>query len=308
MRWIRNVRTWVPKRYSQDELLTIFGLKNHTLARRIFAKSAIEHRHTMIDPTHPFSDDAHLQLPEFEEMLSHLTSRDQIIEVSNLPALPLKHRSLHSHLHGRWCPGAIYALEMAAREPGRSSVLTVDINSQLRWQPDFEDANDVVAFALFGDGVACADVEDVSATEAPAPRILGFSYLHDREAPWVRYDQGKLFLNRDLPRQSLPLIESCIGKLLGEHGLTIKDVRYWIVHPGGRKILDNLGASLGIETHLNHSRAVLAEYGNIGASSLLFVLKEVMETRPTAGSYGLMVSFGPGPSKGFSAGCCLIQW
>ncbi|MDP4000744.1 MAG: 3-oxoacyl-[acyl-carrier-protein] synthase III C-terminal domain-containing protein [bacterium] len=308
MRWIRNIRTWVPKRYSQDELLTIFGLKNHELARRIFAKSAIEHRHTMIDPTHPFSDDTHLQLPEFEEMFSHLTSRDQIIEVSNLRALPLKHTSPHYHLHGKWCVGAIYALEMTAKRRDRSSVLTVDINSQLRWLPDFQDANDVVAFALFGDGVACADVEDASATEASTPRILDFSYLHDREAPWVRYQQGKLFLNRDLPRQALPLIESCIGKLLGEHGIAVKDVNHWIVHPGGRKILDNIGASLGIEEHLNHSRAILAGYGNIGASSLLFILKEVMETRPTVGSYGLMVGFGPGQSEGFSAGCCLIQW
>lgn len=308
MRWIRNIHTWVPKRYSQDELLTIFGLKNHKLARRIFAKSAIEYRHTMFDPAHPLSDNADLQLPEFEEMLSHLASHDQIIEVSNLRALPLKHRSLHSHLYGRWCVGAIYALEMAARLHGRSGILTVDINSQLRWLPDFQDANDVVAFALFGDGVACADVEDVSATEPSAPRILGFSYLHDREASWVRYQQGKLFLSRDLPSQALPLIESCIGKLLGEHGIAVKDVNHWIVHPGGRKILDSLGARMCIEGRLNHSRTILARYGNIGASSLLFVLKEVMETRPTAGSYGLIVGFGPGSSEGFSAGCCLIQW
>jgi predicted naringenin-chalcone synthase len=67
------------------------------------------------------------------------------------------------------------------------------------------------------------------------------------------------------------------------------------VHPGGRRILDVVGQSLGIGEELWASRQVLREHGNTSSSAVLLTLERLLaERRPSSGQHVVCLAFGPG--------------
>jgi len=65
------------------------------------------------------------------------------------------------------------------------------------------------------------------------------------------------------------------------------------VHPGGPKILDAVGAALGLPAEaVWASREVLAEHGNMSSATVLFILQRLIE-RGASGPC-VAVGFGPG--------------
>uniref|UniRef100_A0A804P0J6 Uncharacterized protein n=1 Tax=Zea mays TaxID=4577 RepID=A0A804P0J6_MAIZE len=75
---------------------------------------------------------------------------------------------------------------------------------------------------------------------------------------------------------------------------------FWVVHPGGPRIMDTFTAALKLQPEkLSASRRVLREYGNMTGPTLIFVLDEAIRRRQLdheEGSceWGLMVGLGPG--------------
>ncbi|XWS66401.1 hypothetical protein CRYUN_Cryun05aG0196100 [Craigia yunnanensis] len=85
--------------------------------------------------------------------------------------------------------------------------------------------------------------------------------------------------------------------------ITNWDSIFYVVHPGGLAILDQMEARLGLEKHkLRASRHVLNEYGNMSSASVFFVMdemrnKSVEEGKHTTGEgleWGVLLGFGPG--------------
>ena len=78
-----------------------------------------------------------------------------------------------------------------------------------------------------------------------------------------------------------------------------EQISSWAIHAGGRSILD--AAERGLELpqgSLWASREVLARYGNMSSSTLMFVLSELIG-RPDTGK-GVAIAFGPGlAAEGF---------
>src|SRR5258708_26211141 len=75
------------------------------------------------------------------------------------------------------------------------------------------------------------------------------------------------------------MIESAVDALLARNGLRRADIRFWVAHPGGRKVLDNVQRHLGLtDEQLRFSRAVLRKFGNMSSPTVMFVLDEVMRT------------------------------
>ena len=74
----------------------------------------------------------------------------------------------------------------------------------------------------------------------------------------------------------------------------------FICHPGGAKVLSAIESALGLDGGaLRHERAVLRDYGNMSAPTLLFVLKRALEgglTGPVA-----LAALGPGFTASFLA-------
>ena len=85
-------------------------------------------------------------------------------------------------------------------------------------------------------------------------------------------------------------------------GLGPSDIARFVCHPGGAKVLPAIEARLGLdEGSLDVEREVLAEFGNMSAPTVLFVLERVLAREPE----GRLVAAALGP--GFTAGFVALE-
>jgi alkylresorcinol/alkylpyrone synthase len=94
--------------------------------------------------------------------------------------------------------------------------------------------------------------------------------------------------------------------LLKEHKLARDDVRHWVLHSAGRRVLDRAADLLQLDpAQTAASRTVLKRYGNMSSATILFVLDETLAiTTPAPGDWGVMIGLGPG----FAAEGALLRW
>jgi predicted naringenin-chalcone synthase len=116
----------------------------------------------------------------------------------------------------------------------------------------------------------------------------------------------RLVLSSDVRTTGASMLRELVEAMLEEHGLAKQDIRFWILHSAGRKVLDNAREYLGLsEDDLCWSRSVLRDYGNMSSATVLFVLEKVMRSGlPKPGDLAVMAALGPG----FAAEGALLRW
>ena len=200
---------------------------------------------------------------------------------------------------GLGCGGGVSGLSLAARlasvRPG-STVLFVTIElCSLAFRLDELTTANIVATALFGDGGAACVLR--SGEEGPW-RIEGSGQHTWPETLSVmgwNVDPsgfGVIFSQMIPPFVRLRMGEAVDG-ILQRMGLTRADIGRFVCHPGGAKVIQALEGALGLgQGELDVEREVLADYGNMSAPTVMFVLERVLK-RPPAGRLFLS-ALGPG--------------
>jgi predicted naringenin-chalcone synthase len=201
------------------------------------------------------------------------------------------------------CYAAVAALRVAYHiirsEPSaRVLVVTVELSTlHLQFTREIEP---LLAMLQFGDGAAAALV-----TADPT----GFAVLDQFAASladsadlirWTIGDTGfAMHLSGEVPAQ---IAQALVGgqlsaRMLGD--VPAGSVDAWAVHAGGRSILDAVETALKLPPDaLDESRGVLARFGNMSSSTLMFVLAELLD-KPERRT-GLALAFGPGlAAEGF---------
>jgi len=92
-------------------------------------------------------------------------------------------------------------------------------------------------------------------------------------------------------------IDGFVKKLLERKLFEIKDIEYFAIHPGAKKILEVCEEALSIKREENRfSYEVLSEYGNMSSATIAFVLKRIWESVGSADNQKNIFScaFGPG--------------
>ncbi|MBS1504897.1 MAG: type III polyketide synthase, partial [Bacteroidetes bacterium] len=101
----------------------------------------------------------------------------------------------------------------------------------------------------------------------------------------------------DIPEFINENVRGDIDEFLCRQGLELKDIRNFIFHPGGKKVLDAYANALQVEgDFLRKSRLVMNNYGNMSSVTVLYVLEKFMNEGFEDG-YGLMMAMGPGFSS-----------
>jgi predicted naringenin-chalcone synthase len=179
-----------------------------------------------------------------------------------------------------------------------------------------------VVNSLFGDGAAALAVcaGQASAGQASAgrstagqasagrstagrPELLDFASCIIPDAIGaMRYDwddeAGKFsfFLDREVPYVVGAHAEDVIDRLLAANGVRRTQVAQWIIHSGGKKVIDSVRVNLGLTAHdLRHTTGVLRDYGNLSSGSFLFSYRRLLDegvVRP--GDYTVLMTMGPG--------------
>jgi len=168
--------------------------------------------------------------------------------------------------------------------------------------------------SLFGDGSAAVLVRADPADESRfAPQILGFnSHIIPPAIGAMRYDwdddAGKFsfFLDRDIPYVVGANAERPVRRLLKSHGLKRRDIDHWVVHSGGKKVIDAIKYNVGITEHdVRHTSSVLRDYGNLSSGSFLFSYQRLMdEGLVQQGDLGVLMTMGPGST----IETALVRW
>jgi len=211
-------------------------------------------------------------------------------------------------IFGLGCVGGAVGLAraaMMARAVGGAPVLLLVIELCALWfrRDDLTKSN-IVATALFGDGAAAAVVR--SGGGGPRIRASGEYTFPDSLGVmgWdVAADGLSAIFSRDIPQLVQTQLRPVVDAYLARSQLTRNDIDVFLSHPGGTKVLDALESAFGLAAGaLTDSRAVLADYGNMSAVTLLFVLERALrEGALTRASWrrALLSAMGPGFTAAF---------
>ena len=91
--------------------------------------------------------------------------------------------------------------------------------------------------------------------------------------------QGKFsfFLDPDIPYVVGAHAELVVDRLLAGTGLRRSDISHWLVHSGGKKVIDAIRVNLGLTRHdVRHTIGVLRDYGNLSSGSFLFSYERLL--------------------------------
>ena len=137
----------------------------------------------------------------------------------------------------------------------------------------------------------------VSASQTILPDSEGAIDGHLREV-------GLTFhLLKDVPGLISKNIERALGDAFTPLGISDWNSIFWVAHPGGPAILDQVEAKVGLDKErMRATRHVLSEYGNKSSACVLFILDEMRKRSAEDGhattgegmDWGVLFGFGPG--------------
>lgn len=209
-----------------------------------------------------------------------------------------------THVGYMGCHGMLNALRVAraflgADPAARVLVCAVELctlHHQYGWNPD-----QIVANALFADGAAA--VVAVSSQFQPAGQSAArrladngsWVVPHTTDVmTWTIRDHGyRMTLSPRVPEIIRAELRPWLTRWLAQHQLQVEQIAAWAIHPGGPRILQACGEALGLSAaHLEPSRQVLADVGNMSSPTIVFILQRLHRAE-TAGPC-LLLGFGPG--------------
>jgi alkylresorcinol/alkylpyrone synthase len=186
-----------------------------------------------------------------------------------------------------------------------AAVVAVEVSSTSYYLDDALET--AVANAIFSDGAGAILVGGAG----PGPRILATRTLLRPEyldLMGFTFPAGRqrILLSKDIRHIATDMIADWVDLVLKEHGLQRADIRHWILHSAGHRVLERAQRELGFsDADLAAPRSVLRRYGNMSSATVLFVLREVWERgQPAADDWGVMLALGPG----FAAEGALLRW
>ncbi|KAI3910880.1 hypothetical protein MKW98_022567 [Papaver atlanticum] len=234
-------------------------------------------------------------------------------QLSKLLGLRPSVKRLMMYQQGCFAGGTVMRLakDLAENNAGaRVLVVCSEITAVTFRGPADTHLDSLVGQALFGDGAGAMIIgadpdlsverplfQIVSAAQTILPDSHGAIDGHLREV-------GLTFhLLKDVPGLISKNIEKSLDEAFKPIGITDWNSLFWIAHPGGPAILDQVEAKLGLqEEKLRATRHVLSEYGNMSSACVLFILdemrkKSIEEGKSTTGDgldWGVLFGFGPG--------------
>lgn len=216
--------------------------------------------------------------------------------------LDLRENVLALDLVGQGCGAALPNLRMAESlvVSGRAEnvlCVCVEICSAAFYLDD--DPGVLISACLFGDGAAAAVVSnEPSGQGRPVRWKAAGSILSPKDRDLLRFETKNGML-RNLLSPCVPALAAHHAKALfaqvaGDAGVKQNEVAGWILHAGGRDVLNALQQALGLtDGQVASSAKILEEYGNISSPFVLFSLQAALAGNVPDGLWWLS-SFGAG--------------
>jgi predicted naringenin-chalcone synthase len=328
--------------FSQDEVLALLGLSHDEFAQRIFGRCGVHRRRLHVSEDF-HSTTVQGRTPAIEEQLlgDAIRAIDEleidpaeigVVISSTLYSLggpTIAHRLVEHyemdpatdkyHVVGVGCASAVPLVRLASQtlgaHPGKKALVVAaeSMAGILTGATPDDERSKTVGSSIFGDGCAAALVEldEAPTIDHEGPAVIA-SKVHQVEGTLgaVRMqlspDDSYLHLVRELPDLAADGLRELVDDFLGANGVERGAIDHWLLHPGGRRIIESIQEALGLSRQqVTDSYEVLSEHGNIGTPAIFYVLKTMLDRRePLRGELGLMVTVGPG----VTVGLMLLRW
>jgi alkylresorcinol/alkylpyrone synthase len=211
-------------------------------------------------------------------------------------------------IFGLGCAGGVAgfskACTLAKANPDAIVLLVaVELCSLTFLRNDYSKSN-FIGSSLFADGVAACLIAGDNHTNK-TKNIISFLGAQSKlyydtldVMGWEFLDEGfKVLFSQDIPTIISKNIYGDISSFLEKHQLKLSDIKNFIFHPGGKKVLTAYKETLLVEgDFLKNTRDVMTEYGNMSSPTVLYVMERFF-SQDFENGYGLMVSMGPGFSS-----------
>jgi predicted naringenin-chalcone synthase len=209
-----------------------------------------------------------------------------------------------THIGFMGCAAALVGVNSvweAMEQNGNENVLMVSVelcSLHLQTEPS---RDNILANMIFADGAAAALFSKQNISDDRKIEIqFAESFLFEDSAKFMGWKIGnngfEMMLSSELPKIILNSAVPRAKEILIKRGIDISSIKHWALHPGGRAILDSLQNGLMLsDEQLKPSREVLRNFGNLSSVSILFVLKNILETAVfIKDDYLCAIAFGPG--------------
>lgn len=201
------------------------------------------------------------------------------------------------------CAGGVVAVARATdylrTRKGSALVVAAELCS-LAFHADDEEGN-LISALLFADGAGALlldshdsthdglEVVDSTSMLVPGSRdLLGFKLTDAGFYP---------LLARNLAEQLPEPVEAAVSSLLRCHELAQDDIGFWLVHPGGPRVLQVLQGQFGIpDEAMRWSWETLRCSGNTSSAAIIEVITRYLQDDTAPRGWGLVIAFGPGLS------------
>jgi alkylresorcinol/alkylpyrone synthase len=200
-----------------------------------------------------------------------------------------------------------------------AALVSVELCSLTLQREDLSVAN-LISSGLFADGSAAVivtgDEFESSQLERFGTKISGPTILATRSVfypdtedmmGWNISEKGfRIILSTEVPNLIRQNLGRDVDSFLADNGHQRSDLKSFVLHTGGPKVLDASADALGLHNgELDASWDCLRKVGNLSSASVLCVLEDVMKNRrPAPGTLGLLAAMGPG----FCSELLLLRW
>ena len=227
------------------------------------------------------------------------------LDLQIMEAMDLSKNIFRTSINFMGCYAAIHGMKLAnafCKNDKNAKVLVVCTElCTLHFQKETT-ADNIASGLLFGDGSATILIthDDSNLTGLKLKNFYSEVGFNGKEhMSWQLSSSGFLMkLSGYVPELIEQDFNRFLQNALQNAGMNEEEISHWCIHPGGKRILSSIEKSTLISNDdLQYSYRVLNDYGNMSSPTILFVLKEIMDSlinknEKKANIFG--AAFGPG--------------
>ena len=224
----------------------------------------------------------------------------QIMEMMNLPKTIFR-----TSINFMGCYAAIHGMKLAdafCKNDKNAKVIVVCTElCTLHFQKETS-ADNIASALLFGDGAAAILVtheDDISQGLKMKSFYSEVGFNGKEHMSWHLSSSGFLMeLSAYVPELIQHDFKQLLYNALQNANMRKEEISHWCIHPGGKRILSSIEKCTSISCDdMQYSYRVLNDYGNMSSPTILFVLKEIINSLENknerkANIFG--AAFGPG--------------